>query len=69
MTPAGVESRVNDLRERVRTGNGYEEQWHVIEDRIWADVLLAIANREPQAIQLAQAALKTTEIDFARGYA
>lgn len=45
------------------------EIWHQFEDQIHRAVLLAIADGHPDAAHLAAAALRSTEIDYARWYA
>jgi hypothetical protein len=63
MTADDVRKRVDAIRELA----GDDERAHAEEDRLWADVLTAIAERRcllPAAV--AREALKTKEIDFRR---
>jgi len=63
---------VEDVRvrvERVRAMTGDDEAAHIEEDRLWADVLRAIAAGAADPRVLARTALETEEIDFARWYA
>ena len=62
MTPEEAQERV----ESIRSIRGDDEAAHSAEDRFRADVLEAIANGSPHAVELARIALTTGEIDFAR---
>ena len=62
MKPKDVRKRV----EKIRQMAGDDEMAHGEEDRLWGDVLMAIANGAPKAKKLAQEALKTLDIEFYR---
>jgi hypothetical protein len=62
ITVAEVKARVAEIRALA----GDDESAHSSEDALWAEVLQAIADGAPNAKELAKAALKTSEIDFAR---
>lgn len=63
MTPKEVRDRVDFIRGIA----GDDEAAHVTEDELYADVLRAIAaGRCRKAAELAQEALKTQDIEFAR---
>lgn len=62
MTPQDVQARVA----RVEAMAGDDGGAHSEEDRLYQDVLRAIAEGSPDAAALASVALRTAEVDFAR---
>jgi hypothetical protein len=65
MTVDGIRKRLDDIKRSVRDGDN--ENAHVVEDRLYRDVLQVIAsvdNGYPG--ELAREALKSIEIDFVR---
>ena len=65
LTVADVEARVAAI-EAVRHD---DEDAHLKEDELWADVLAEIAGRDGASAELAVAVLKTRAIKFCRWYA
>lgn len=69
MTKDEVRARVDQLRIDVATHQGTDEaDWHEAEDRLWRDVLQAIAMGAPDALGLANEALKTLDIEYSRWF-
>ena len=63
MTVTGIEERVRAIRERRHDA----EEAHSLEDRLYTDFIAFIASGEDGPIrEMAQAILKTQEIDFPR---
>lgn len=58
--------QVNDAVAEIKSTAGDDERAHSLEDDLHRAVLQAIAEGAPNAVQLAKAALKSTEISFAR---
>jgi hypothetical protein len=67
LTVDDVHGRIAEIAKIVDAGNN--EVAHGEEDRLWEDVLEAIADGHEQPRALAIAALSTCELDFARWYA
>jgi hypothetical protein len=65
MTVEDVKIQVNLIKEKAYDN----EKAHVIQDSLWLDVLTDIANGNPDARNLAKAAIKTDQIKFERWYA
>jgi len=65
MTPEDVRRRVAEIK---KPKVNDDETNHVLEDRLWADVLEAIWAGSPWPEALAEEALKTREIKFDRWY-
>jgi hypothetical protein len=65
ITVAGVEKRVAKIAKHQNDS----EEAHSLEDRLYEDVLEAIAKGHPLARELAAAALGTKELHFPRWYA
>lgn len=66
MNVADVEARVQHIAEH---GPDDPEGAHIEEDKLYKDVLGAIAAGHPDAPALAAAALKADDLDFSRWYA
>lgn len=62
MTPQDVKNRVAEI-EAVKHD---DERAHVLEDKLWRDVLFEIAVGNDDARALAGEALRTSHIDFSR---
>lgn len=63
---------VNDIRKRIKeieAKEGDDEWQHVLEGKLYIDVLEAIAEGDLYAKELAREALKARELDFSRWYA
>lgn len=65
VTPDDVASRVARVRDLVDDA----ETAHIEEDRLYREVLAAIANGAPDAQALADKALETQWVEFVRWYA
>jgi hypothetical protein len=66
MTIDDINKRIEDIES---IGYGDPEQSHVLEDRLFLEVLVEIANGAKNSQELAMAVIKTTAIDFPRWYA
>lgn len=62
LTPAMVLARVDEIRDQRHD----DEAAHSLEDDLWGEVLREIAAGADNAAELAAAALKSNDIDFAR---
>lgn len=62
MTPEEVKARVSEIRKMADD----DEVAHGREDRLYLDVLTAIANGDPNGKALAEEAIKAAEIEFSR---
>ena len=62
MTVQEIHGRVESIRAHADDN----ERAHADEDDLWRDVLRAIAAGHPEPQQLAEAAVKSTEIEFTR---
>ena len=67
LTLLDVEKRVGEIKNKV-IERDYEYA-HSMEDDLYVDVLKAIAAGTRNSKQMAEAALKTQELDFPRWYA
>ena len=61
---------VSDVRDAVariaEIAAGHDAQAHIMQDKLWLEVLKAVAAGHPDAIDLAREAIRTEEIEFDR---
>lgn len=67
MTVDEARKRMDEIKDQYSPkGWNDHESLHSMEDDLRADVLRAIANGSPDAVELARIALETDDLDFSR---